>query len=65
MTTAKQWRIDEMPLQPTEHRVWQFEISLIVVVQACQGSNVLHGTDGGLINGHADNDCSKGNEDVI
>lgn len=65
MTTAKERRIEKMLFDPAEIRVWHLEVSLIVVVEACQISNMLHRLDGNSEDDHTDNDCSKSNEDVI
>ena len=48
-----------MLLDPGECQVWHLEVSLIVVVEACQSSNILHRLNGDSIDEHADNDSSK------
>ena len=65
MTMAKNRCIQEMFFDPAEFRIWHLEVSLTVVVQARQSSNILHRTDGDLVEDHADDDCSKCNENVI
>ena len=59
MTTANQWRIEKMLFDPAKHRVRHLEISLIVVVEAYQSSNILHKMNGSSIDEQADNDCSE------
>ena len=61
MTAAKQGRIKEMSFDPAEDGVRGLEISLTAVVEACQGSHILQGTNGELVDGYADNDASEDN----
>ena len=54
-----------MSFHPTVRRVWRFEISLILIVETRQRSNITHGTKDGSVDEDADDDCSKDAEDQV
>ena len=54
-----------MLFDPAECCIWHFEISLTIVVETSQSSNMLDRVDSYAIDDHAHDECSEGNQQVV